>query len=328
MATSVSSWGFSPFASLLPGKMAEQFLHKGALQGVPTSHHDKIMRRIQSENDKLTLQDRLEPADKLRRNGLLQHQSSAPVFPQGIIMGAAPGTLPYAVPSPSILMNIDKKMNEHKIEFIEQQQQLPKVDRDTPSHSSSQADTSFRGRGRKGDEPFEHKKNKFIKEAREWSRNITDKLNKDSSSEKEEEGDMMKAAYIHHLTTSTTSINSSTGPLQSPPIILPGSPHLKNQPMFVIPSSQGLHSATGAIPTSLLTAMHSIASKPSEIPIMSNFISGNVQMATPTLSPDQKLVWVMPNNGLVATTPPPINGSASKGDGAQAPHKENGIAQF
>ena len=165
--------------------------------------HQQV-RRIQSEQDKLSYHDRLEERRKAaaaaRKNGVLIHQESAPTFvytSEGVIAYPSdPNNTnippkPISVPNPSTLAS-DGKLNEHRIEYIDQYQQgrvanVPgsrmvthkkqredeKVREDTTNPSKSMT------RPRQDSNPdFVEAKLKFISEAKEWSKTVGAEISK------------------------------------------------------------------------------------------------------------------------------------------------------
>ena len=173
---------------------------KGSLQKTPElptqfgqgprvlyTHPHKIHqqpRRIQSEQDKLTYQDRVSEEVKNRKNGILIHRESAPTFvytSEGCIAYPADPnntsipTRAIAVPSPSTLMKLDGNMTEHRIEYIDQYKQgkTASVPSSRISHGHRKQAEEEEIREEKAVDPeFNNLKQKFINEAKEWSKNL------------------------------------------------------------------------------------------------------------------------------------------------------------
>ena len=317
--------------TFLPGNLnAQQQLRHisqvskaGQLQTV----HEKV-RRIQSENDGLSLRDRMELKNsKHKKNGLLIHQQSAPIIQDSYTTSQGGRILPgsgtvgpsiFAVPGPSLMMNLDRKHSEHKIECIEQKERKEQhLERE--SHDKSK-------RKHEGKQ-FENKKLKFIQEAKEWSKNIEQKLTKEEeTNDFEHQAILVKQQTPHSLIPlhqagslfplpiqpSNTTPTSPQSANQSPKLVnhkqhqtyLMGSPQTCGMYTIIPPNPTIPTMAPTLSQVPLLTAMQSISSNqsPSDTHILpAGLIPRTLPLATPTLNPDQKFVYMMHDGTLIAT---------------------------
>ena len=296
-------------------------------------HHEKVVRRIQSEN---TLENRLEKPEP-RKNGVLVHQQSAPTFGNtGYLMSPSKIVNPaYPVPSPSVLMNMDRKLREHKIEFVEQ-----------PLTEEGSKTTEVEHGGSKNHVSFEDKKLKYIREAQEWSRQVGSRIGKKSVSEEDE----VEITEPNYLPASTPSFSASTPfipinaagnivslPIQSanatpssphsanlspklsipkqPPAFLLGSPQSCSSIFTLLPPTSSIPSMAGPILGPSLSQLPLLSSMPGK-PATSNapsFIPGVLPGSFPLTTPsDQKFIYVMQDGQIVAAPFPQENNTLVK----------------
>ena len=283
--------------------------------------HEKV-RRIQSENDCLSFKDRLES----KKNGLLTHQQSAPLFPfvtpQGSVIQTprlAAGLRPslFPVPGPPMMVNFDQKHGEAQTQLKINQKVSEEKEREAVEQNLYQTNLELAPPTRSGKEEkgFEKKKSKFIREAMQWSKKLENKLvvkpeivvKSDQLSE-----NMLKSSSAH-----------SQQPLVSPQQTSPHSPIISSQkqlPTFLMgnPQTCGMYTllpqapalsslAGGVLPTQvpLLTAMQPLSgtnqspndgSRP-----LSCVLPHAIPVTTPTLSTEQKFVYMMQDGTLIAT---------------------------
>ena len=317
--------------------LASKLVNQGAVgtNQMPLNqmHHEKVVRRIQSEN---ALENRLEKPEP-RKNGILVHQQSAPTFGNtGYLMSPNKIVNPaYPVPSPSVLMNMDRKLREHKIEFVEQ-----------PLSEDGSKSTEVEQGGSKNHVSFEDKKLKFIKEAQEWSRQVGSRIGRKSVSEEDE----VEITDSKFLVTSTPSYPGSTPlipinaagsivslPIQSPNAT-PSSPHSTNlspklsvpkqPPAFLLGSPQSCSNIFTLLPpTSAIPSMAGPILGPSlsQLPLLSSmpgkpatsnapsFIPGVLPGSFPLTTPsDQKFIYLMQDGQIVAAPYPQENNTLVK----------------
>ena len=131
--------------------------------------HRDILRRIRSENDKLTLEDRTSAIARAlppRKNGLFVHQKSEPQ----ISIGHPGPQAPIPVPHPAVLMKFEGKQSEHDIEFIDRYQCNNRSSTAKYSKGIENGVTKLeKARQSAGKySSFEDKKQKFISDAIKW----------------------------------------------------------------------------------------------------------------------------------------------------------------
>ena len=299
----------------LIGNVQQHLINAHLSRDKPTIQHDKV-KRIRSENDGLIFRERQE-AKRKRSNGLLTHQQSAPLFPYitsqgGFIQAGGPqiNIRPpvFAVPSvPPILLNMEQKQEERSaaitIEIPEQEVDANKVKKSE----------------QKEEKNFENKKSKFIREARQWSKHLEEKL-----FIKPEQDPTSPSRYLNHENKISINQTMFTPPSTSPQLT-PYSSHLnpsnspilanqKQPPTYLMGTSQsgGMYTILPHSPT-LSTGMLS-----NQVPILATAVQtlqqttpnkspkdGNNRVlsaiTTPTLNPDQKFVYMLQDGTLIAT---------------------------
>lgn len=159
----------------------------------PQNVHQQ-MRRIQSEHGgRLSYLDRLADDEKRKRNGMLVHQESAPAI------FVNDGTRTLSVPSPSTLAKLQSRVNEHRIECVDQLQ------RPSQQPSSSLPSNTTGG---KLDTPHDFVKlrQQFISDAKEWSK----KLAIPPQQQLGQQGpDELSGEFLPTISTSTSTIGMS-----------------------------------------------------------------------------------------------------------------------
>ena len=177
LSTTAGSSAFSPQTHSAPAEnrtAASRPLYQQAM----ASQRD-LLRRIRSENDKLTLEDRTSAASKSlpRKNGLFIHQKSEPQ----IMVGQTGPHAPIPVPHPAVLMKIDGKQSEFDIEFIDRYQ--CGSNRHSAAKRGTEPLSTILDKTRSSDKSlsFEDKKQKFISDAIKWSQNVDNQLKKHPS---------------------------------------------------------------------------------------------------------------------------------------------------
>ena len=290
------------------GSQQFNFVHRKQQQPSAIIQHDKV-RRIRSENDGLVYRETGHHDSKKRNpNGLLTHQQSAPLFPYiaspgGLIQPGSQINIrpPHMFAVPPVLLNM-----EQKHQLIDQRI-IPAdhLERRREEQSKQTIEEKPDNNKVKG---FEKKKSKFIREARQWSRHLQDKLHVDNKSNVD--------LSNRELETAKSSPSSSPSPYPSH-FSSTHSPVLTNhkQPPTLLSGAGGMytilpHSPSGMPPpgtiiqnhTPLIAAMQTLQQQspkdgnnrvhPTHIPV-----------TTPTLNPEQKFVYMLQDGTLIATTP-------------------------
>ena len=154
----------------------------------PATHHE-ILRRIRSENDKLTLEDRNSGINRAlppRKNGLFIHQKSEPQ----ISIGHPGPQAPIPVPHPAVLMKFEGKQSEHDIEFIDRYQCNNRSAKYSKGVESAVPKLEKVRQLLGKNLSFEDKKLKFISDAIKWSQNVSTRL---PSTSTEDTGSVIQA---------------------------------------------------------------------------------------------------------------------------------------
>ena len=272
------------------------------------AHHDKI-RRNQSDiallvdqhqrNQALTQPSGGEAQQQQNKNGLLVHQRSAPTFPlcnpflfaAGTGGGGPPGKLVTSAPfnsTPFSSAHVSAGTGGERHETPP----LPVLSGKTGGERSS----------------FEHKKEEFIREAQEWSKQVSNKIKKD------DEEDSKNASILEIGSPHRPSISAPGGlpliPLnvsshlipQSPPTATPtSSPSHKSFYYLSSPQTGGNIFGLNTVSRGILAPPISFLTSLSKIPSPTSNTNG--LLATPTLSTDPKVVHVMQDGKVFATTP-------------------------
>ena len=191
--------------------------------------HRDILRRIRSENDKLTLEDRTSAIARAlppRKNGLFVHQKSEPQ----ISIGHPGPQAPIPVPHPAVLMKFEGKQSEHDIEFIDRYQCNNRSSTAKYSKGIENGVTKLeKARQSAGKySSFEDKKQKFISDAIKWSQDVGSQLQRFPSTSTEDTGSVIQTEGTEEqrklLDRHFDQLHAST--------TLPSLPPLSNFPTF------------------------------------------------------------------------------------------------
>ena len=222
--------------------------HVGLLS--PYSQHRKAhgqVRRVQSEHDKLSYQDRLQQSS-VQRNGVLLHRESAPEFvctSEGMVVHHSdqhsrnvsfPKINSVSQPSPLVK---DGSNLELKIEYIDQYQQSISAGSGTgknvgisrskviPAHVNGhkKSDIVAAG-GRDEGENFNKAKQQFILDAMDWSRKLDISKRSDSSLSSDQPpfkfipgGSRLELESSKHSSSSAALLSSNISPEEQEKIL-------------------------------------------------------------------------------------------------------------